>query len=177
MTVQNLHPRGQISATASVCGLPATARTGPLLSAHCRGRVAELEHSFVLDGETVLLNADGHSDFNGLHSRKYDAEVEFYAFDCLTRDGDDIRSLPLHLRKAKLARLLARRVDGIHPASFEQGEIGPSLFQHARLLRLEGLVSKHRESVYRGGRSDRWIKVKNRSPPAFSISAPAAASW
>jgi ATP-dependent DNA ligase len=33
---------------------------------------------------------------------------------------------------------------------------------------LEGLVSKHRESSYRGGRSDRWIKVKNRAHPAFS---------
>ena len=28
---------------------------------------------------------------------------------------------------------------------------------------LEGLVSKHRESPYRGGRFDRWVKVKNRS--------------
>jgi bifunctional non-homologous end joining protein LigD len=33
---------------------------------------------------------------------------------------------------------------------------------------LEGLVSKHRESPYRGGRFDRWVKVKNRSHPAFS---------
>ena len=31
-----------------------------------------------------------------------------------------------------------------------------------------GLVSKHRESMYRRGRFDRWIKVKNRSHPAFS---------
>jgi bifunctional non-homologous end joining protein LigD len=29
------------------------------------------------------------------------------------------------------------------------------------------MVSKHRESSYRGGRSDRWIKVKNRQHPAF----------
>jgi ATP-dependent DNA ligase len=27
---------------------------------------------------------------------------------------------------------------------------------------LERMVSKHREGAYRGGRSDRWIKVKNR---------------
>ena len=32
---------------------------------------------------------------------------------------------------------------------------------------LEGMVSKHRESTYRG-RYDRWIKVKNRKYPAFS---------
>jgi ATP-dependent DNA ligase len=37
--------------------------------------------SFVLDGEAVLLGVDGRSDFNGLHSRRHDHEVEFYAFD------------------------------------------------------------------------------------------------
>ena len=141
-----------------------TARYPRIVAAALRNR----NSSFVIDGEAVLLDADGHSDFNGLHSRKHDAEIELYAFDCLALAGDDLRGLPLHMRKTKLARLLARRVDGIHPASFEQGEIGPNLFQHACLLRLEGLVSKHRESVYRGGRSDRWIKVKNRSHPAFT---------
>ena len=58
--------------------------------------------------------------------------------------------------------------DGIFVSAFEQGEIGPDLFPHACLMGLEGLVSKHRESVYRGGRYDRWIKVKNRQHPAFS---------
>ena len=37
--------------------------------------------SFVVDGEAVLLGVDGRSDFNGLHSRRYDDEVQFYAFD------------------------------------------------------------------------------------------------
>ena len=78
-----------------------------------------------------------------------------------------ISKLPLSLRKTNLARILARRVDGIHLAPFEQGEIGPDLFRHACLMGLEGLVSKHRESVYRGGRLRRWIKVKNRKH-AFS---------
>ena len=67
-----------------------------------------------------------------------------------------------------LARLLARRIDGIFLSDFEQGEIGPDLFRHACLLGLEGLVSKHRESLYRGGRFRHWIKVKNRQHPAFS---------
>jgi bifunctional non-homologous end joining protein LigD len=33
---------------------------------------------------------------------------------------------------------------------------------------LEGMVSKHRESSYRGGRFRHWIKVKNQQHPAFS---------
>jgi len=52
-----------------------------------------------------------------------------------------------------------RRVDGIFLSDFEQGEIGPDLFRHACLMGLEGLVSKHRESIYRGGRYWHWIKV------------------
>ena len=66
--------------------------------------------SFVLDGEDVLLGVGGISDFNGMHSRKHDAEVEFYAFDILVSDGEDLRRLPLSMRKASLARLLARRI-------------------------------------------------------------------
>ena len=66
----------------------------------------------VIDGEAVLLGVDGISNFSGLHSRKHDDEVMFYAFDILVSDGEDIRKLPLHLRKNNLARLLARRVNG-----------------------------------------------------------------
>jgi ATP-dependent DNA ligase len=124
--------------------------------------------SFVIDGEAVLLGVDGRSDFDGLHSRRLDDEVQFYAFDMLVSDGEDLRKLPLSMRKTNLARLLARRVDGIFLSDFEQGEIGPDLFRHACLMGLEGLVSKHRESRYRAGRYDRWVKVKNRQHPAFS---------
>ena len=121
------------------------------------------QSSFVIDGEAVLLGADGRSDFNGLHSRQHDEQVQFYAFDMLVSDGEDLRSLPLHLRKNNLARHFTRRVDGIFPSDFEQGEIGPELFRHACLMGLEGLVSKHRDRPYRSSRSPHWIKVKNRT--------------
>ena len=58
----------------------------------------------------MLLGVDGLSDFNGLHS--HDDEVQLCAFDCLVADGDDLRRLPLIMRKTNLARILARRVDG-----------------------------------------------------------------
>ena len=53
----------------------------------------------------MLLGVDGRSDFDGLHSRRHDAEVEFYAFDILSSDGEDLRRLPLSMRKANPARL------------------------------------------------------------------------
>ena len=62
-------------------------------------------------------------------------------------------SLPLHLRKNNLARLLARRPEGIFVSDFEQGEIGPDLFRAACQIGLEGMVSKRRDSTYCAGRS------------------------
>jgi bifunctional non-homologous end joining protein LigD len=123
--------------------------------------------SFVIDGEAVLLGVDGVSDFNGLHSRTHDDEVQFYAFDILVGDGEDLRKLPLTLRRTNLARLLARR-GRYFPFRLQQGEIGPDLYRHACLLGLEGLVSKRQESTYRAGRSPNWIKVKNRKHPAMA---------
>lgn len=53
------------------------------------------QKQFVLDGEAVVLGVDGISDFNALHSRKHDEEVQFCAFDILAEGGDDLRRFPL----------------------------------------------------------------------------------
>ena len=67
------------SALASAMRVPAhRARPGdwsgrfPLIEAALRNH----NSSFVIDGEAVLLGVYGHSDFNGLHTRKHDHEVE-----------------------------------------------------------------------------------------------------
>ena len=122
------------------------------------------QQQFIIDGEAVILGVDGVPDFNALHSRKHEEEVQLYAFDVLALDGDDLRPLPLSMRKTNLARLLARRPDGIF---VEQGEIGPDLFRACCNMGLEGLVSKRVDRPYRGGRSPDWVKVKNRKHPAM----------
>jgi len=88
---------------------------------------------------------DGISDFDALHSGKHNEEVHLCAFDILVEGGDDLRKLLLSMRKANLARLLARRPDGIFINPFERGEIGPDLFAAACRMGLEGLVSKRRD--------------------------------
>ncbi|MBW7968132.1 RNA ligase family protein [Bradyrhizobium sp. BR 10289] len=123
---------------------------------------------FVIDGEAVVLGVDGVSDFNALHSRKHDDEVQLYAFDLMALDGEDLRQLPLDQRKIDLARLMRGRPDGIFVAPFELGAIGPDLFGAAVRMGLEGIVSKRRDRRYAGGRSKEWIKVKNRTHPAMS---------
>jgi ATP-dependent DNA ligase len=88
----------------------------------------------------VVLGLDRKSDFAALHSGRHNEEVQLCAFDVLAMDGDDLRRLPLSMRKANLARLLARRPEGIFLSHFEQGEIGPDLFRKACEFGLEGLV-------------------------------------
>src|SRR6185437_1549264 len=126
------------------------------------------QKQFVIDGEAVILGVDGITDFDALHSGKQDHEVQLYAFDMLAGDGNDMRGQLLSMRKTNLARLLARRSDGIFIAPFEQGEIGPDLFRAACNVGLEGLVSKRRDRPYRAGRSPHWVKVKNPASPAMT---------
>jgi ATP-dependent DNA ligase len=117
---------------------------------------------FVIDGEAVILGVAGIADFNALHSRQHDEEVQLCAFDILALNGEDLRGWPLSLRKTKLAQLLPGRPDGIFIAPFEQGD-GPDLFRAACDMGLEGMVSKRADRPYRAGRSKDWVRVKNRS--------------
>jgi len=123
---------------------------------------------FVIDDEAVVLGIDGIVDFNALHSRRHDDEAQLHAFDVLALYGEDLRGLPLSMRKTNLDRLLARRPDSTFVAPFEQGETGPELFRAACRMGLEGLVSNRRDRPYQAGRSKHWIKVKNRKHPAMS---------
>jgi bifunctional non-homologous end joining protein LigD len=116
---------------------------------------------FVVDGEAVVLQPDGISDFDSLQSRRRDNDVQLYAFDVLAIDGEDVRQLPLSMRKVHLDRLLRGRTEGMFMATFEQGEAGPALFTVAIDMGLEGFVSKRFDRAYRAGRCDYWIKVKN----------------
>ena len=122
---------------------------------------------FVIDGEAIIRGVDGYSDFIALRSGKHNDKAELIAFDILALDGDDLRELPLSVRKANLQRLLRRRPDGIFASDFERGEIGPDLFRAACRMGLEGLISKRRDRPYRGGRSKDWIKIKNRQHHGF----------
>jgi hypothetical protein len=84
------------------------------------------------------------------------------SIDAITSIGAAVSSS--NVSDDNLARLLARRVDGIHLAPFEQGEIGPELFRHACLMGLEGLVSKLKDRPYRyraRRRFESWIRTKS----------------
>ena len=60
------------------------------------------------------MGVDGVADFNALRSGK---QVQFCAFHVLAVDGEDVRDIPLPMRKANLERLLRGRSDGIYNSS------------------------------------------------------------
>lgn len=118
--------------------------------------------SFVIDGEAVILRDGGLADFDALHSRRRDAEVQLIAFDLLAVGGDDIRPEPLHARKTRLEKLLAKSSDAIQLSGHLVGEIGPAMFDAVCKLGIEGIVSKHRDRPYRAGA--RCTGARSRTP-------------
>jgi hypothetical protein len=69
--------------------------------------------SFTIDGEAVVLGADGLSRFEELSRREAARTVILYAFDMIEHDGEDLRDRPFLDRKAVLARLLCDTEAGI----------------------------------------------------------------
>ena len=85
-------------------------------------------------------------------------------FDLLELDGDDVRRRPLLERKARLGKLIAKVSDGIEFVEHIEGD-GADIFQAACKLGHEGIVAKRKDLPYEGGRSRRWLKLKNPDSP------------
>lgn len=123
----------------------------------------------VLDGEIVALDEAGRPRFGRLQSRIQVARpsrvlleqvpVHFYVFDLLGLDGESTMSLPYLTRRAMLAELDLTGERVVVPPHFH--DIAPAaLLEVAAEHRLEGIVSKRKDSLYRPGiRSPSWIKT------------------
>jgi bifunctional non-homologous end joining protein LigD len=116
----------------------------------------------ILDGEIVVLDADGRSNFNDLLFRR--GEARFYAFDLLWRDGEDLRFLPLPDRIQRLRQCLPKRSSRVLYCHHID-ERGEELFKLACERDLEGIVAKHKFSPYSTAEGTSWVKIKN---PAYS---------
>src|SRR5262245_26095861 len=62
----------------------------------------------ILDGEIIVQDDNGISDFDALRSAIHKApnRIVFFAFDLLHLDGQDLRRTPLMERRAALRRLI-----------------------------------------------------------------------
>jgi bifunctional non-homologous end joining protein LigD len=118
--------------------------------------------SALIDGEVVVLDAKGVSDFGALQaylSEGKKAQLLYYAFDLLHLDGQDLTGLTLEARKEALRALLAGLGDPIR-YSDHVAATGEEFYNQACRHALEGVVSKRRDSQYRSGRGEAWVKSK-----------------
>ncbi len=120
----------------------------------------------VLDGEAVVLDDQGRSDF-GLLQRALGrrpaahepGEIILYAFDLLYLDGRDLRHLPQRERRRLLEPLLEGRIGAIRLSEEVEAD-GETFFRVACELGLEGIIAKHRARPYRSGKRPEWLKIK-----------------
>jgi DNA ligase D-like protein (predicted ligase) len=118
--------------------------------------------SALLDGEVIVQDKRGASDFEALQSglKKRGAPLIFYAFDLLHLDGRDCHDEPLHERRRKLRKLIAPDPQSVLQFSEEFEGDGAALFKACAKHQLEGIVSKLATAPYRSGRSKTWLKTK-----------------
>ena len=135
------------------------------LSNWSRGR------AFVLDGEMIITDEDGKSDFQALQSflrQKNDKNLSFVVFDILALDGDDLRNNPLIKRKQILNQLLIDAPKNIIYSKHIEGN-GQQCFEAACKLKLEGIIGKKADSMYSGARNSDWVKIKCDNRQEFVI--------
>lgn len=128
------------------------------------------KHNAVLDGEVVMLNDRGVSDFNSLQNWRSDNDgpLYYFVFDLLWLDGKDYMNEPLYRRKSALKNILPKS-----PIIIYQSEIdtyGVAAFKMAQGEGLEGVVAKRIDSIYRPSiRTKDWLKLKVTKEDDFII--------
>jgi ATP-dependent DNA ligase len=129
---------------------------------------------YVIDGELVILDADGQEVFDALQNRLHPAEsrvrmlaastpARFRAFDLLAEGGRKLLSLPFAERRERLQALVAalggrkRTVAGsieLTPLADEIAKASPWLKSG------EGVIAKRLDAPYRPGERKGMVKVK-----------------
>ncbi|UVC09840.1 non-homologous end-joining DNA ligase [Rhizobium sp. TH2] len=131
--------------------------------------------TLILDGEAVVLDEQGRSDFSALQKalggrggKRSAGEAVFIAFDLLYLDGHDLTKFGQHERRQMLEDLLADR-DGAIKFSETIEADGEELLKQACALGLEGIIAKHDDRPYRSGRTGDWLKIKCVQSDSFVI--------
>ncbi|HTD75821.1 MAG TPA: DNA ligase D [Steroidobacteraceae bacterium] len=120
----------------------------------------------IIDGEIVALDERQLPNFGALQaalSAEQSDELVFYVFDLLFEGREDLRTLPLSDRKARLEKFLTaqKAAAQIRYVSHLQSN-AEAVLASACKIGLEGIISKKLDAAYFSGRSDRWVKAKCR---------------
>ena len=116
----------------------------------------------ILDGELVALDDEGHSNFSLLQAatkKGADADLAYFAFDLLHKNGKDLRKKPLLERKSMLKSLLGEDSHKLRYSDHIDGD-GERIVGKACAMGMEGIISKKADGKYTSDRGTQWIKSK-----------------
>lgn len=128
----------------------------------------------ILDGEIVVENPDGTTDFQKLQNLMREsrtAALVYYVFDIPFFDGRDLTGVPL-LERKELLRVLLETNKGVIPSVRYSEHLtgqGDRIFDAACGQKIEGVVAKLKDSSYVQGRSRSWLKLKCTKRQEFVI--------
>ncbi len=139
--------------------------------------------TLLLDGEVTVFDREGVSRFQLLQNLGTGKSV-FAVFDCLYKDGQDLRRRPLSERRVALEQSVA----GNKPSNQTRNKVTKNKSMHQVIVpsrrlasngleayrlaiqrKFEGLVAKDLSSPYVEGRSRFWLKVKVHQEDEFVI--------
>ncbi|MFA6083519.1 DNA ligase D [Mucilaginibacter sp.] len=116
----------------------------------------------VLDGELLVLNEKGISDFGAMQNWRSEADgnLVYYIFDILWYEGKKLMDLPLSERQAILQSILPTDNEHIRQSKVFDAN-GIDFFAAAERMGLEGIIAKRADSAYTSDlRSKEWLKIK-----------------
>ncbi|CAN0595790.1 unnamed protein product, partial [Ectocarpus sp. 12 AP-2014] len=122
--------------------------------------LATIEHDVILDGEVVLVDSNGVSQFGELQNYPDSkGELRFYVFDMLYLNGHSMLDLKLIERKSLINDVIGDLTITQYCDHIEG--MGTALFEKAIEAGMEGVMAKEQNSNYAiGFRTEKWLKVK-----------------
>ncbi|MDO6811140.1 DNA ligase D [Zobellia galactanivorans] len=122
--------------------------------------LAAIEHDVILDGEIVLVDSDGVSQFSELQNYpNSNGELRYYVFDMLFLNGHGMLDLKLTERKSLINEIIGGLTITQYCDHIEG--MGTALFNKALEAGMEGVMAKEKKSNYVVGfRTEKWLKIK-----------------
>jgi bifunctional non-homologous end joining protein LigD len=122
----------------------------------------QLNITAILDGEIVVIDESGRSNFQHLqyYGSFNEVTMEYRVFDLIAMKGKDTTGLTLIQRKELLKELLPE--NDVVKYSDHIEEKGEEFFRAAQEKDLEGIMAKKADSFYHPGvRTNEWLKIKH----------------